>query len=199
MDHQLPLEADRVNRLIILVPADWDYTAATRRIWELAIAASARVQFLGLCKSVEQEPALRRQLAMMSAMLADGRVFTEVKVEIGSNWVDAVKRNYQTGDMIACFAEQRAGLFHRPLSQILESNLKTTVYILSGLCPQKPSMKKQLFDAVAWIGSSFIIIGAFALQARISLLPADGVQTILWILSVVVEFWLLLSWNNQFD
>ena len=77
----------------------------------------------------------------MSAMVNYGEVSAEAKVEIGTSWVDVVKRNYQTGDMIVCFAEQRAGLLHRPLSQILESNLNFPVYILSGLYPQKYKSK----------------------------------------------------------
>ncbi len=121
------------RRLIVLIPADSDYQAATRRIWELANAMGSRVQFLGLCRDAAQEPNLRRGLVTMSALLQAGRVSAEAKVEIGTNWVNVVKRNYQTGDMIVCFAEQNVGLLHRPLSQILYAKLNAPIYILSGL------------------------------------------------------------------
>lgn len=197
MDDGFPSDTHGVNRLIVLVPVDSDYLTATQRIWELAIATRARVHLLGLCIKRAEEPALHRQLVMMSAMLADGRVDVEPKVEIGADWIGAVKRSYQKGDMVICFAEQHAGPWHRPLRQILASNLNYPVYILSGLYPQKPSEKKWFFKAAAWVGSSFIIIGSFILQARIALLPENGVQTTLWILSLIFELWLILAWNNQ--
>ncbi len=140
------------RRLIVLVPnLESDYIPAIRRIWELANAQRANVQFLGLCKDTRQELNLRRALVTMSAMVQDGKVSTEAKVEIGTSWVDVVKRNCQTGDMIVCFAEQRAGFLHRPLSQILESNLNFPVYILSGLYPQK-TKSNWLSQVIVWSG-----------------------------------------------
>src|SRR5688572_6714012 len=106
---------DPERRLVVLVPADSDYTTATRRIWELAVATGSSVLLLSLCKDRAEEPSLRRQLVTMSALVRDGRISTEANVEIGTNWLHFVKANYQAGDMIVCFAEQRAGLLHRPL------------------------------------------------------------------------------------
>ena len=185
------------SHLIVLVPDDEDYTAATRRIWELANAHYASVQFLGLCKDVEDEPSLRRRLVTMSALVKDGNVSAEAKVEIGTNWVDFVKRNYQTGDMIVCFEEQRAGLLHRPLSQILESNLNFPVYILSGLYPQK-SKSNWLSQVIVWSGFIGIIICFGILQVKIVQLPKDWFQNILLILSVIPELGLIWVWNNLF-
>jgi hypothetical protein len=99
------------RRLIVLVPdMASDYIPAIRRIWELADAEQASVLLLSYYKDTRQELSLRRGLITMCAMLRDGRVLTEVDIEMGTNWVDLVKRNYQTGDLIVCFAEQRAGL-----------------------------------------------------------------------------------------
>ncbi len=190
---------DPARRLIVLVPADSDHGAMTRRIWELANATGTRVQFLGLCKDAVQEPSLRRGLVTMAALVQDGRVSTEAKVEIGTNWVEAVKRDLQTGDMIVCFAEQRAGLLLRPLSQILEANLDAPVYIISGLYTQRTSRSDWLYQIVAWTGSIGIIAGSFLLQIRLSLLPQDWAQTTLLILSVLVEIWLIGGWNSLFN
>jgi hypothetical protein len=126
-------------------------------------------------------------------------VCAEVNVEIGMNWVDVVKRNYQRGDMIVCFAEQRVGLLQRPLSQILESNLGTPVYILSGLYPEKHSRSNRLSQLMAWAGSVGIIVGAAFLQIRITSLPQDWAQTTLLILSVFGEVWLIWAWNSLFS
>jgi hypothetical protein len=186
-------------RLIVLVPADLEYTVAIRRIWELAIATSRHVQLLSLCKDMAQEPSLRRQLVTMVALIGDGKVFTEAKVEIGANWTEAVKRNYQTGDMIVCFTEQRAGLFQKPLNQILEANLDAPIYILSGLYPQRPSRFNVLSFIPLWAGLISIIAGAFLLQAQIMSVPLAWAQTTLLILSAIAEFWLIWAWNNLFS
>jgi hypothetical protein len=135
----------------------------------------------------------------MSALVGDGRVAAEAKVEIGANWVNIVQSNYRAGDVIVCFAEQRAGLFHRPLSQILESNLGATVYIFSGLYPQSTSRSNWLSQVIVWAGSFAILAGFFWLQVRISRLPTDLAQTVLLILSAGVEIWLIWVWNSLFS
>jgi hypothetical protein len=186
------------GRLIVLVPADSDYGASTQRIWELAVATGRCVQLLSLCTDVAEEPSLRRQLILMSALVGDNRVFTEAKVEIGANWVDVVKRNYQTDDIILCFAEQRRGLFRKPIHQILGANLDAPVYVLSGLYTRKYLSSNWISHVLAWTGSIGIILGFFLLQAQLMLLPNDWIQTTLFILTVIFDFWLILLWNNLF-
>jgi hypothetical protein len=186
------------GRLIVLVPADLDYTTATRRIWELAVSTGSHIQLLSLCKDVGEEPSLRRQLILMSALVGDSRISTEAKVEIGANWVDAVKKNYQMGDMIVCFTEQHAGLFHRPLSQILKAKLDIPIYILSGLYTREHSGLSWISQVIKWTGSIGIIVGFFLVQSRIVLSLNDWIQTILLILTVVLEFWLIWVWNSLF-
>lgn len=187
------------RRLIVLIPIDTDYGAATRRIWELAHATGMCVLLLGLCKDVAQEPSLRRGLVTVSALIRDGRVPVEAKVEVGTNWVDAVTRNYQRDDMIVCFAEQRAGLLHKPLSQILESRFDAPVYILSGVYPPQHERLNWVSQFLAWTGSIGIIVVFFLLQIRITSLPRDWAQTTLLILSVIGETWLIWGWNSLFS
>jgi hypothetical protein len=187
------------GRLIVLVPSDLDYSSLTRRVWGLAIATGKHILFLSLCQDAAEEPSLRRQLVTMSALVGDSRVSTEAKVEIGANWVHVVKTNYQAGDIIVCFAEQRAGLFHKPLSQILESTLGVTIYILSGVYAQSAARASWLSQIIVWMGSFGILAGFFWLQARISQLPKDPAQTALLILSAAVEIWLIWVWNSLFS
>lgn len=184
------------GRLIVLVPADSTYGTTTGQIWQLAVATGRHVQLLSLCKDSVEEFSLRRRLILMSALVGDIRISTEAKVEVGVNWVDAVKRNYQTDDIIVCFAERRAGLFQKPLNQILEANLDAPVYILSDLYTQEYSSSNWVSEAILWTGWIGIIAGFFLLQSRITLLANDWTQAILLILTVMFEFWLVLVWNN---
>lgn len=194
------LDPEPARRLIVLVPeSEVDTANAARRVWELAKGMNARVQFLGLCKDAMQELSLRRLLATMCAMVRDGRVSAEAKVEIGTNWVETVRSNYQAGDMVVCFAEQRVGLLHRPLSQILESNLVAPIYILSDLYPQRHSQSNWLSEVAAWMGSIGIIISFGILQAQVVQLPEGWFQSALLIFSVIPELWLIWVWNNLFS
>lgn len=187
------------RRLIVLVPdMGSDYIPAIRRIWELANVQHAHVQFLGLSKNAANESSLHRQLVTMSALVGDDEVSAEAKVEIGMSWVDVVKRNYQSGDMIVCFEEQRAGFLHRPLSQVLKSNFKFPVYILSGLYTQK-TKSNLLSQVTVWSGFIGIIIGFFLLQIKINQLPKDWFQSALLIFSILLEFWLIWVWNKLFS
>ena len=192
-------DLESARRLIVLVPADADYAAVTHRVWELAHATGCQILFLSLCTDGAEESSLRRQLITMSAMIQDGKLCVEARVEIGSNWVQTVKSEVQEGDMIVCFAEQRAGLLHKPLSQILQSNIKAPVYILSGLAPQSSSQSNWSSQIMTWIGSIGIIIGSCLLQVRITSLSQDWAQTTLLILSVIGEAWLIWGWNSLFN
>ena len=187
------------SRLIVLVPADLEYGPATRRIWELAVVTGRRVQLLSLCQDLVEESSLRRQLILMSALVGDMRISTEAKVEVGVNWVDAAKRNYQTGDIIVCFAEHHDGLFLRPLHQLLEANLDAPVTILSRLYRQEYAGSNPVSQAILWTGWLGIIAGFFVLQSWITLLSNDWTQTISLILTVMFEFWLILVWNDLFS
>jgi hypothetical protein len=190
---------DQKDRLMVLVPDEIDTSAMTRQIWELAHATGKSVQLLSLCRDDLDEPGLRRRLAMMCALLQDGGVSAEAKVELGANWVEVIRRNHLDGDLIVCFAEQRVGLLHRPLSQILQSNLKVQVYVLSGLNAQDMPKPNWLSQIIAWTGSVGIIVVSFLLQIRITSLPQDWAQTMLMIFSVLGEIWLIWGWNNLFS
>ena len=191
-------DLELARRLLVLIPdLEWDYIPAIHRIWELANAQSAGVLLISLCKDARHELSLRRALVIVCAMVQAGRIPVETNVEIGTNWVDVVKRNYRTDDMIVCFAEQRAGLLQRPLSEILESNLNVPVYILSGLYPQK-SKPNWLSQVILWSGHIGIIIGFFVLQVKIGQLPNDQFQNSLLVFSIIPEFWLIWVWNSLF-
>jgi hypothetical protein len=191
------MDLEHPNRLLILVTTDIDYSAATRRIWKLAKATRMHVQLLGLCKDAAEEPSLRRGLFTMASLLQDDKIFVEVKVQIGTNWTNVLKTHYKAGDMIVCFAEQRTGLLRRPLSQVLESNSKATVYILSNPAPQR--LKPNIFSQVIeWLGFIGIITGFGILQTNVVGWLEGSFQNGLLILSLVPEFWLIWVWGGWF-
>jgi hypothetical protein len=190
-------DLESTYRLIALVPANIDFSAATQRIWGLAHTTGMQIQLLGLPNDTTEESRLRRELVTMASLLQDGKRCAGAKIETGTNWVEALKSNCQAGDMIVCFAEHETGILRKPLSQILESNLKATVYVLSDLTPQKSSVNK--FSRIStWLGVIGIVVGFGLLQTRIVQLPSGWLQNTLLILSLIPEFWLIWIWDSQF-
>lgn len=194
---QLDLEPAR--RLIVLIPSlEIDFTAVTSRVWELANTTGAHVQFLGLYSDATQEPRSRRELVTMSAMVRADKVSAEADVIFGEDWVDVVKTHFQPGDMVVCFAEQRVGSSHKPLSEVLQSDLDIPLYVLSGLYEQNDSRSNWLAQTVVWIGSILIIFGFFILQVRIDHLGKDWVHILLLLLSIPFEVGMIWAWNSLF-
>jgi hypothetical protein len=187
------------GRLMVLVPTDSNYGAAIQRIWQLATATNRSIYLLGLSKDMTEELCLRRQFSAMTALLGNSGISIEAKREFGTRWVDAIRKNYQMGDMIVCFAEQRDGLLHKPLRQVLQENLDAPIFILFDLYPHNVSRRNGLTTILLWLGWIGLIAGAFVLQIRIMSLPQVGAQTTLMLLSVFVEFWLLWVWNELFS
>lgn len=192
------LDHGPARRLIVLVPAEADYSAVAGRVWELANAFGGRVQFLGLCNDAAREPGLRRQLVTLSALVGDGTVSVESKIEFGSNWLNAVKSNWREGDVLACFTGQRAGMQRIPLSQLLESNFAATIYVLDDLSQPDRAQSNWKFAAMAWAGSIGIILGFFWLQVKINQNSSSSMSMALLMLSIPVEILLILVWNSLF-
>ncbi|HEX2996525.1 MAG TPA: hypothetical protein VHP14_16990 [Anaerolineales bacterium] len=189
---------ERCGRLVVLVPPDVDCARITRRICKLATETKSDVQLLGLCKDPAQELVLRRELVTVSALIQDVRIYSEVKIEVGTNWLDAVKRNYQDGDAIVCLTDLSIGIRQRPFSQILESTLKAPIYILS---EKKPTQSRSsiLSQVLAWSGFLAIIVGFFILQVKLVQLSKDWTQTVILILLLIPEFGALWLWNLIFS
>jgi hypothetical protein len=186
------------HRLIVLVPeSEADTSGVARKVWELANALGSRVQFLGLCKDEAREPSLRRQIIAMSTMVGGSGVSVESKIEFGSNWLGFVKSNLDKGDVVACFAEHRAGFANRPLSQILESNLNATIYVLPEFQMEYPH-SSWISSALSWAGSLALIALFFWGQAKLVDMPQDWAHTSLLYLSIFIEVGLIWLWNSLF-
>jgi hypothetical protein len=186
------------HQLIVLIPDDSDYSAAVRKIWNLATASGAQVRLLSLSKDATQIPCLRRGLITMASLLRGASVSVELSAEVGTDWVAAVRRNSHPADLIVCFAEQRAGLMNRPLGQILQSRLDNPIYILSRRSPKNLSRSNLFPQVMTWAGMLGIIGGAFVLQIQIVSMFGNWTQTVLLIVSTIAEAWLIGAWNSLF-
>lgn len=187
-------------RLLVLVPeSEMDIAFAAQKICGLARSLKGGVQFIGLCKDAAHESSLRRQLTLLSAMVGNEYIPVKSKTEIGNNWLNAVKFEWQNGDVIAYFSEKSSALPRRPLSEILESNLNATVYVLNGLYHQEEKSKSDWVSAaITWGGSIGLILGFFWLQSKIIQPPQDLAHSILLYISIFAEAGSIWVWNSLF-
>jgi hypothetical protein len=176
------------RRFIIPVAStDADLTAVMRRVWELANPLGARVLLLGLCEETMHEPALRRALATMSAIMSYGKVSAQSEIIFGRNWVNAVRSRLQPGDTVVYWHEQGTGLIH--------AKLDVPVCLLSDISSQKVTRSSWLRRAAVWLGSIAIMVGFFFIQAQVGHF-ANGWATALQLLSLAGEFGSILFWNS---
>ncbi len=187
----------RPQYLIILIPPGSECASVTRRICRLANETNSCIQLLGLYRDEGEELALRRELAMASALIRNAKVYVEIVIEKGSNWVEAVRSLYHTGDLIVCLTDLSTGIRRKPLSQILESNFKAPVYVFSK-GPTEQDEPSLLSRAMAWSGMVIIVGLFFLLQVRIVQVATGGLQTLLLILVLIPEIWLVKAVNSLF-
>jgi len=187
------------SRLIVLFPASAeDNPHLSHRIWEIARSSGLNVLLLSLCSDYYEESQLRRHLVMMAAIIGDGHICTDIRIEHGNDWVGQVKNIYQPGDVIACYAGQRVGLMRKLLHEALRSQLEAPIYILTADQPIKNSRPKSLLQASFWLGALAIIGGFLWLEVKIVQLPQDLAHNVFLYLCVFVEVGFLLLWNSIF-
>lgn len=188
------------SHLIVLVPdSEVDIVLAARKIWELANALDGRVQFLGLSSDANHEPALRRQIVTLSAMVEDKNISVESIIESGNDWLSMINSYWHKGDVIVCFSEPHSRLAHRSLNQILRSNPDIPIYVLTGLYQEEERPHPiWILGALNWVGSIGIILGFLWLQIKLSQPAADWEHTTLLYLSLFAEALLIWLWNSLF-
>lgn len=189
-------------RIIVLVPdAEINLAHAAKKIWEIAAAAHAGVQFIGLCADSSREPSLRRQMVTLSALVEAENITVRSRIEVGNDWLYALRTEWQAGDLIVCFAGVPSGQSRKPLIQVLESSVNATIYVIDGLLPQaQQSRSEWLSDVMAWAGSLVIILGLFWLQTKITQIPTtDWARTLLFCISIFIELGMIWMWNSLFS
>lgn len=191
------VHAERSRRLIVLIPPEMQCSNLTRRICKLADEFDSDIQLLGLYRNSTQELELQRELITASALIRDARIYVEMSIEMGTDWLAAVKRIYQDGDTIVCIADETVGIQRKPLSQILESTFKAPIYILTEAKPNQSS-SGVLSQLLAWSGLIGIVIVFFLLEAQVVRLPDNWFKTVLSIVLLIPELLSIMFWNSLF-
>ena len=187
------------RRVIVLFPAsEPDSPDLSHRIWEIARSLQANVLLLSLTNDFDEESRLRRNLITLAALIKDPSVSTDILIEHGNDWAGQVRKIWQAGDIVACYAGQKTGLMRKPLDQVLRSRLDATIYILSDVQPVRNPNSKFISQASGWLGSLAIIGGFLWAEVKIVQLPQDWAHTALIYGCIFVEIALIYLWNSLF-
>lgn len=188
---------ERACRLIVLVTPETGCTSLTRRICKIAHETNSDILLLGLSRDSAQELALQRELITAAAMIRDAKIYVDMEIGIGTDWLAFVKCKYQEGDMIVCIADQSVGFRRKPLSQILESTFHAPIYLLTESKPKQVS-SGALSQLFVWSGLIGILAVFFVLQTKIIGLPDNWLRTVLSVLILIPEILSILFWNSLF-
>jgi hypothetical protein len=193
----LESDTDSTQRLIVLIPSsNVDDNDLMYRVCDLALPTHSQVLLLSLCSYPNEELRTRRQLVNMAGILQNNQISTKIQVEVGHDWVDALRVICHPGDLIVCHTEQQVEAGRGPLRQIQSSDLRTPLYIIPDL-GWPGDAKTGLFARVAaWVGSIGILLAFFWIQVMIEKLARDWMQTILIYGSIVIEIACIWMWNS---
>ena len=187
------------HRLIVLFPtSEPDSPDLENRIWEIARSLQLNVLLLSVTNDFDEEAQLRRKLINMAAVIKDPYISTDIMIEHGNDWVKQVRKIWQAGDIVACYAGQKVGLMRKSLDQVLRSDLEATIYILSNYQPARNPNSTFISRALFWLGSLAIIGGFLWAEVEIVQLPQDWAHTSLLYVGIFLEIGLLWVWNSVF-
>ena len=188
------------ERLVIpLLEADIDISLLAQRIYRLATSMHANVLLVGISPDHLEEATIRRQLVTLAAAIQDRSVSVTTLVLGGVSWMKKMEEIIWPGDMIVIQAKEEISTESRSISQELTSRFQAPIYILSGLKSPRYKHSGYLSQLILWLGAIAIMAGFFWIQVKIDQLPTDWAHTTLLLVSVIVEFGLLLLWNSLFS
>jgi hypothetical protein len=189
----------RGRRLIVLFPtSETDTPSLSHRIWEIARSLQLNVLLVSLTSDFDEELQLRRKLITMASIIKDTNVSTDIMIQYGNDWVGQVRKIWQAGDVLACYAGQKVGLTRKPLDQVLRSRLNAPIYILSEVQVVQNLISTFISRAMPWTGSLAILGASFWAELKIVQLSQDWAHTALIYACVFVEIILIFLWNSLF-
>lgn len=179
-------------RLIVLVPdSRIDEEDLIERLAELATPSVGEIQFIGLGWS---EPGSRMALRLESLAFKAQRlpvVISSRMIEARS-WLKAIQGVARPGDQIVCHTEQQAGR----LAEEIEATMPFPVHRLTGLHPTLLSRILLVLGRMAFeIFPLVVVAGFFWLQINLDGQTKGTVNTIVMILTVLVELGLIFVWS----
>ena len=183
---------------VVLFEVDEEALLA-RQIRDVVKVRELSVLLIGVAPDPAGEAQLRRKLARIAAFLDDQNsraTRTQVRMEVGKDWIGGIEAFLYRDDMLACYAEQTVGVRERPLCDVLSSDLHLPIYTFSGLQGPRPHRRNYVLQIVSWLFSLASLGGFFVLQARIVTVMQGWTQSVLMLIVLLAEAGLLWLINS---
>lgn len=183
------------QRLVVILPdADIDILSLPKRIWELA--APDRRQVLLLTKPCREENEFRARmnLTTLASIIRDSRVVVHTQVVMDTSLERAACKSLQPDDVLVCFEEHRVHYFLKNvrLAEILAKKTQMPVYTLKGpVSEMTGAISARLSDFLLLVLCITTLIAFFVLGAWIDHNTSGTPQTVMQVLSVIAEVWIL--------
>jgi hypothetical protein len=194
-----PLPSSR--RLVVILPdADLDVFTVARRIWDLATPDCRQVLLLTKPYREENEFYSRVNLTSLAAIIRDPRVVVQTQIVLGMSLAQAAGQYLKPDDVFVCFEEHRVPDFLKKnrLAEILAQKTHRPVYTLKGPVMEKTDpFSARLIDFVLIAICLASLIGFFALEVWIDRNSTGMFHTLLQIMVVFVEVWVIAAFMNR--
>jgi hypothetical protein len=199
----MPYRGNQVpaRRLVVLVPpGEFDETALARRVWQLAVSTGLPILFVTLVREDSYALYQRQRLARLASAAADPMLSVQAWPSSMRSWPKALEQILLPGDLLICLADHRVAdhlIRRKALGELLARSTSVPVYILRGLeVRSEPNRWQGIRDVLAWMTSIIIVAAFFALQVGIDRSVGEPFSTVLFCLTVVIEFCLILILNS---
>jgi hypothetical protein len=186
-------------RLIVLIPeyCDDDFNIM-QDINKLAKIEKRNVLLVAVADSENQMKLLSQRIAKYKSFISTINIEVSSTSTAPDSWVKSLKEIYHPGDTIVCQAEQSVidNRFKSVLiSEFLTNHIQATVHCVAGnQFTHKTESKKDLYE-IFWLLGFLLIITLFTwMEIKLDIVFHDSQQTILEMISVVIECLLLWLW-----
>jgi hypothetical protein len=187
------------NRLIVLIPEYCDDdNNIMQNISKLGKIEKRKILLVAVADSENQMKLLSQRIAKYKSFLSTINIEVSSTFTASDSWVKSLKEIYHPGDTIICQAEQSV-IDNRfksvPISEFLTNHIQATVHSVAGnQCTHKAVSKKDLYE-IFWLLGFLLIITLFTwMEIKLDIVFHGSQQTILEMISVVIECLLLWLW-----
>jgi hypothetical protein len=185
------------GRLIVLVSdADADDVQLASRIWNLAVQRTSSVLLLALYEMDEEHARVRRQLVSLAAAVRDPHTSVEILTRPGRDWIRQIEAVWRPGDLLVCTLQPGRPRSASPAAQVLASNLRIPVHVLTGGASQYEKSEKPGKTLLVWGGNLGVVAAFFLLQSSLGEMTGSPLGAILLAASVIAEVGALWLWNT---
>lgn len=183
------------RRLVVILPdANIDILTLPRRIWNLAAPDCRQVLLMIRPCREENEFHARVNLTTLAAIIRDPRVNVQTQFVLGQSLEQAARQCAQPDDVFVCFEEHQVSRFLRKqrLAEILAQKTPCSIYTLKGTVTELVDpISARLIDFLLLALCLVSLFAFFGLEVWIDRSFAGTPQTVLQILAVIAEVWLI--------